>query len=134
MRVPALTPTRQRFLGGNETWFEFDENLGRCVNSPSEWKINLGLEWIHPDSGLFMQPAMRFVDKRRVFSFAYSNLRQAPTDVMVQEIPAYVAIDLSIGMLFGDIDNPTGSLTFGVMNLFNDEHHESIEAKRRTVD
>jgi outer membrane receptor protein involved in Fe transport len=116
------------FLGGNETWFEFNENLGDDVNSPSEWKINLGLEWIHPDSGLFMQPAMRFVDKRRVFSFAYSNLRVEPTSVLVQEVPAYVAFDFSIGMLFGDVEAPTGSITFGVMNLFDDQHHESIEA------
>ena len=121
-------------LGGNERWFEFERNLGDDVNSPPMWKINLGLEWKHHDSGIFIHPAMRFVDSQKLLSFAYSDLRAEPTNVLVQEIPAYVAVDLALGWEFGEPSGTNGSFTLGVMNIFDDRHHESLEASLESLD
>ena len=109
--------------------FDFDRNLGRDINGPPDLKINLGIEWGWRQ--WYAQPAMRYVGSRRITSFAYSDLRGVfpdLDDVIVQTVPAYVSVDLALGYRWGARDNPDGYVTAGVMNLFNDAHHESFEA------
>lgn len=111
--VPGLPPTI----------FRFEQNLGRAVNAPPEWKANLGARY---ERGLFFGSLVgRYVDDRSVFSVANSWFTNGI--VAVQQIPAYAALDLSLGLNFGDVGSYQRFVRLSVLDVFDSAHYESYE-------
>ena len=115
-----LQPT----AGGPVPRFRLDTALDPEINTPPRWKANLGVtvERNH----LFACAATRWVAHRQVFSFANSAFPEG--NLAVQDVPAYIAFDLSVGI---DVDAPGTRERFvrlSVLDLFDTSHAEAYRA------
>lgn len=114
------------YLQGGTPQFRMDTELDPEINAPPRWKANLGLTVEHRH--LFACAATRYVGHRQVFSFANSGFPSGR--LAVQEVPAYLAVDLSIGI---DVDAPGTRRRFvrlSVLDLFDRSHAEAYRASQ----
>lgn len=119
-------------LGGGQTLFQFEENLGKEVNTPPELKFTLGATWRIGD--YFIAAAGRYVGERTIMSIAYSQWNEGvPDEVRTQTVPDYVALDLAVGASWGDPSDPDGYVRFSATNLFGDGHYETHRIEPDTL-
>jgi outer membrane receptor for ferrienterochelin and colicin len=106
------------------TMFRFNEDLGRDINAPPEWKANLGAraEYGH----LFGALVGRWVDSRRVLSFAYSYFPIGT--VYTQKVPSYATLDASVGWDFEGNAKYRRFVRLSVLDLLDRSHYETYEA------
>jgi outer membrane receptor protein involved in Fe transport len=104
--------------------FRFNEDLGRDINAPPEWKANLGAraEYGH----LFGALVGRWVDSRRVLSFAYSYFPIGT--VYTQKVPSYATLDASVGWDFEGNAKYRRFVRLSVLDLLDRSHYETYEA------
>ena len=106
------------------TIFQYDENLGREVNAPPEWKGNFGARY---ERGWFFGSlAGRYVHYRKVLSLANSWFTRGT--VAVQRVPAYAALDFSLGLNFGDAGSYRRFVRLSVLDVLDTSHYESYQA------
>ncbi|MBA2481602.1 MAG: TonB-dependent receptor [Planctomycetes bacterium] len=110
------------------TIFRFDRSIGRDVDAPPEWKATVGATY--DDDDIFGGLAARFVSPRRVFSFGNSFFNLGDP-IEVQTIPAYAALDASIGYAFGP--RRSRFVRASVLDVFDSGHYESFRARRSTL-
>ena len=117
-----LQPTQN----GPVTRFRMDTELDPEINAPPRWKANFGVTVEHRH--LFACAATRYVGHRHVFSFANSDFPNGR--LAVQNVPAYLAFDLSVGI---DFDAPGTRQRFfrlSVLDLFATTHAEAYRASQ----
>ncbi len=110
---------------GTRDSFVMDTTLPRDIDAPPEWKANLGANVDH--GRLFAGLALRWVDSRRVFSFANSDFSAG--DLATQRIPAYETLDLNLGFDFGNGERER-YIRLSVLDIADAVHHEYYQASR----
>ncbi len=110
------------------TLFRFDRDFGRDVDAPPRWKANVGLTY--DDGRWFGGLAGRYVSSRRVFSFGNSFFNLGDP-IEVQNVPAYTAVDATVGVAFGG--HGEHFVRLSVLDLFDSGHYESFQARQTTL-
>ncbi len=106
--------------------FRMNTELDPEINAPPRWKANVGVTIEHHH--LFACAATRYVAHRTVFSFANSDFPNGR--LAVQDVPAYLAFDLSVGI---DVDAPGTRQRFfrlSALDIFDTSHAESYRASQ----
>jgi len=115
-----LQPTQN----GPVRQFRMNTELDPEINAPPRWKANIGVTIEHHH--LFTCIATRYVGQRDVFSFANSSFPNGR--LAVQQVPAYVAFDLSAGIDFDAPGTRQRFVRLSVLDLFDTSHAESYRA------
>lgn len=103
------------------TVFQWDETLPDDINTPSDWKANLGVTWSPGDWSLTL--AGRVVGPRTVFSFPGSFF-QSSGDIAVEELDAYAALDASVVYMLSAGPGHEAWLRASVTDIFDSQHDE----------
>jgi outer membrane receptor for ferrienterochelin and colicin len=116
--------------GTTHTLFAFNANLGKKVDGPPEWKGNLGARY--EAGNLLFSVAGRYVSNRTVFSFANSYFNTG-SPIAEQELPPYVACDVSLGYTFAGNGTYDRFVRLSIMDVFNSGHYESYQSNPATL-